>query len=346
MAINLDTSTIVIENIIVHSIPKHKKGDFSITPEYSEQESSLPDSLRVFFKEKVVESLQSKKELRVCYNTENVSPVSSYINQIINSNGTDLITQSKLMTKYLFEVQDGQNASGILVIIFGKINKNSTCIIIKLERDEGAQLELDHKTKSFNIKDVKDLMLTRKTKIYKVGLFVDKTVFNIEYDGSTADLQIDPKTKKEVTTWFIEKFLGCVPLADPRTTTKKFYDYTTTFIQSFEEPIKKAKYSQDLNSYLQKNSRRISAKEFADDYMETSDKDSYSKYLKEKEFRLSEFPKDNSLINNKIKKLTMTFANDVVIVGKKGTFKNDVNLQKQNDGTTKAEIVSKVKSIR
>lgn len=253
MAINhLDTSTIIIENIIVHSIPRHKKGDFSIEPEYSEQESSLPDGLRVFFKDKVIQSLQSNKELRVCYDVESVSPVSTYINQIISSNGADFVEQSKLMTKYLFEIQDGQNASGILVVIFGKINNQNACIIIKLERDEGAQLELDPKTKSFNIKDVKDLMLTRKTKIYKVGLFVDKSVFKIKYDGSTADLQIDPKTKKEVTTWFIEKFLGCVPLADPRTTTKKFYDFTTTYIQSIEDPIKKAKYTQDLNSYLQK----------------------------------------------------------------------------------------------
>lgn len=346
MAIKLDTSTIVIENIIVHSIPRHKKGDFSIEPEYSERESSLPDGLRVFFKDKVIQSLQSNKELRVCYDVESVSPVSTYINQIISSNGADFVEQSKLMTKFLFEIQDGQNASGILVVIFGKINSQNTCIIIKLERDEGAQLELDPKTKSFNIKDVKDLMLTRKTKIYKVGLFVDKSIFKIKYDGSTADLQIDPKTKKEVTTWFIEKFLGCVPLADPRTITKKFYDFTTTFIQSIDDPIKKAKYTQDLNSYLQKNSHRISAKEFADDYMETSDKDLYNKYLKEKKFRMSEFPKDTSFIDNKIKTITMVFANDIAIVGKKGTFEKNVKLEEQSDGTTKAEIVSKVKSVR
>lgn len=254
--------------------------------------------------------------------------------------------QSKLMTKYLFEIQDGQNASGILVVIFGKISNQNTCIIIKLEKDEGAQLELDPETKSFNIKVVQDLMLTKKTRIYKVGLFIDKSVFRIKYDGSTSDLQIDPTKKKEVTTWFIEKFLGCMPLADPRTTTKKFYDFTTTFIQSIEDPVKKAKYTQDLNSYLQKNSQSISAKEFADDYMETSDKDLYNKYLKEKKFGMSGFPKDNSFISNKIKTITMTFANDVAIVGKKGTFEKSVKLEHQKDGTTKAEIVSKVKSIK
>jgi len=346
MATKLDTSTITIDNIIVHSIPKHRKGDLSVEPQYSNQESSLSDGLRLFFKDKIISSLQSNKELRVCYNPENESPVSSYINQIISSEGADLIEQSKLMTKYLYEVQNGQNASGILVVIWGRISNKSTCIIIKLERDEGAQLVLDPITNSFNIRDVQNLMLTRKTRIYKVGLFINKTEINVKYDGTTADLQIDPKTKKEVTTWFIEKFLGCRPLEDPRLTTKKFYSYTTTFIQTIEDQIKKAKYTQDLNSYLQKNSQRISAREFADDYMETIDKNNYNDYLKEKNFRMSEFPKDNDFIQSKIKTITMTFANDIAIIGKKGTFDNNVKLEEQENGNTKAEIISKVKSIK
>lgn len=346
MSIKLDTSTITIEKIIVHSIPKHKKDDFTIEPQYSEQESSLPDELRIFFKDKVVQSLGSNKELRVCYDPESVSPVSTYINQIISSDGVDFIKQSKLMTEYLFKIQDGQNASGILVVIYGRINDKSACIIIKLERDEGAQLELDPKTKSFNIKNVKDLMLTKKTKIYKVGLFIDKSAFKVKYDGSTADLQIDPKSKKVITTWFIEKFLGCIPVENPKTTTKKFYDYTTTYIQSIEDPIRKVKYTQDLNSYLQKNSNNISAREFADDYMETDDKDNYGNYLKEKKFRMSEFPKDVDYVENKIKTITMLFSNDISIVGKKGTFEKNVKLESQKDGTTKAEIISKVKSVR
>src|SRR5699024_10941400 len=113
-----------------------------------------------------------------------------------------------------------------------------------------------------------------------------------------------------------------------------------------EDPIKKAKYTQDLNSYLQMNSKNISAKTFANNYMETEDKEKYANYLKGKEFRMSEFPKDNSYIKNKIKNITMTFANDISIIGKKGTFEENVKLENQEDGLTKAEIVSKVKSVR
>lgn len=342
----IDTSTIIIDKLIVHSIPKRKKDDFSVEPEFSQNETELSETLKLFFKDKVIQSLQSNKELRVCYSPDNISPVSTYINNIIDSDGLSLIEQSKLITQYLFDVQNGQNASGIILIFFGKISKENACVILKLERDKGAQLQLDAKTKTFNIKEIKDLMLTERTKIYKVGLFFNKSKFNVDYDGSTADLQIDPKTKKVITTWFIEKFLGCIPLEDPRATTKKFYDYTTTFIQAIDDPIKKAKYTQDLNSYLQKNSNSISAHEFANDYMATTDKDNYNNYLREKEFRMSAFPKDNSYIDGKIKLITMTFENNISIVGKKGTFEKNVKLESQGNGYTKAEIVSKVKAVK
>lgn len=346
MKTKLDTGSIVIEKIIVHSIPRHRKGDYSTPPTYSEQESELVDGLRVFFKDKIVQSLNSNKELRVCFDSDNPSLVPTYIKNIINSDAKDFVKDSKSIAEFLFKTQDGQNSSGILVIIYGKINDKKTCIIIKLEKDSGAQLELNTKTNSYDIKDVQNLMLTQKTRIYKIGLFVNRIDSEVEYDGVVVDLQITPSNNKEITTWFIQRFLGCEPLEDPRITTKKFYDLSTTFIQSIDDQYKKAKYIQDLNSYLQMNSRSISADEFATSYLETSDKDKYTGYLKDKNFQLSHFPKNNSYINNKIKKITMTLDNDISIIGQKGTFDDHVKIEDMENGKTKVEIISKVKSIQ
>ena len=155
------------------------------------------------------------------------------------------------------------------------------------------------------------------------------------------------KTKKEVTTWFIEKFLGCKPFEDPKITTKKFYNFTTTFIQTFiEDPIIQTKYTQDLNSYVQKNSNSLSASEFADDYMKTEDKNKYKAYLEDKNFRMSSFPKDISQIGSQVTKIILTFENNISIVGNKGTFDNKVKLEKLDNGQHKAEIVSKIKSVK
>lgn len=346
MAKKMELHTITIEKVIVHDLPKHKKSEVSILPSYSEKESKLSDGLRGFFKEKVIQALGSDKAFKICFDSDNESPVSWLVSDMLTSKCADIVTSSKAIAKQLFDIQVGSNASGILVIMFGKINSLSTCMILKLERDQGAQLKLDPKTKSYDIEEVKDLMLTQKTKIYKVALFILKKDFACKFDGMVMDYQIDVKAKKEVITFFINKFLGCKPFEDPKITTQKFYNYTRSFIYTVEEEIQRAKYLQDLNSYIQKNSHTINPKEFADDYLKTADKNKYKKFLEDKKFRFSESPKDTHLIGNKIQRFVVLFENDVSIISNKGSFDNKVKMEKLDNGQTKATVTSKIKRMQ
>lgn len=345
MSLKIDTSTIQIERIVVHDIPKHKKGESGLEPNYSEQESGLSDGLRIFFKDKVVQSISSDKAFKICFDNENTtSPLSWIVDEVLNSDGSSIVVQSKKITKHLFDIQVGYNAAGILVAIYGKVNSYNTCILLKLERDKGAQLTLDPKTKSFNIAEVENLMLTQKTKIFKVAMFVKRDDFKVKYDGLIMDYQIDIKEKKEATTWFIDKFLGCKAFEDPKITTQKFYNYTRTYIETIEDDIQRTKYLQDLNSYVQKNTITLNPKEFADDYLSSSEeKDNYKAYLKSKKFSFTAFPKDISQIQRQIKRITLYFDNGISIVGEKGTFDKNVKLDKLQNGQTRAEIVSKIK---
>ncbi len=346
MAQKIDTSTIQIERIIVHDIPKHKKGELEIEPTYSQKESKLTDGLRIFFKDKVVQSLSSDKSFKICFDEENTSPISWITNEFLNSDGSDIVSQSIAITKHLFEIQVGYNAAGILVIIFGKINSFNTCIILKLEKDKGAQLKLDLKTKSYNIEEVKDLMLTEKTKIFKVAMFILRENFKIKYDGFIMDYQIEIKEKKEATTWFINKFLGCRAFEDPKITTQHFYNYTRTFIDTISDDIERAKYIQDLNSYVQKNTPTLSPKEFADDYLLTTEhKNDYKNYLDSKKFNFTSFPKDITQIEKHVKKITIAFVNDISIIGNKGILDKKVKLEKLENGQTRAEVISKIRRI-
>lgn len=346
MAQKIDTTTILIEKIIVHDIPKHKKGEKGIEPNYSEQESKLTQGLRNFFKEKVMQALGSDKSFKICFDDDNTSPISWINKEILESDGSNFPLQSKAITKHLFEIQVGYNAAGILVVIFGKVNSFNTCIILKLEKDTGAQLKLDDKTHSFNIEEVKDLMLTQKTKIFKVALFIQREDFKAKYDGVIMDYQIDIKEKKEVTTWFMEKFLGCRAFEDPKITTQHFYNHTRAYINTIQDDIDRAKYIQDLNSYVQKNSLTLNPKEFADDYLRTTKhRNDYKTFLETKKFKFSSFPKDLSQIDRQVKKITLTFDNDIAIVGNKGTFDKKVKLEKLDNGQTRAEVTSKIRSI-
>jgi hypothetical protein len=217
---------------------------------------------------------------------------------------------------------------------------------MKVERDSGAQLVLDEKTKTFNAEEVHDLMLTKKTKIFKVALFVQRNEFSIDYDGFLMDYQINIKDRNGTNTFFLD-FMGCYPYDDPKIATKKFYMYTKEFIDTIADDLIRAKYTQDLNSYLQRNQNTINPREFANDYMkETEHKNQYKDYLESKGMEFNPYTKDNSLINSHIQRILLEFENGISILGVKGSLEK-VNLSR--DKTTNvctATISSKIKKIK
>lgn len=346
MALQIKLVTITIDNVIVHTIPKKVKDADGIEPNYSKRESNLTHGLKLFLKEKIVQALASEKAFKVKFNDLNPSPISYLNKELLDNDGSNFVEISKNIAKHLFDVQSGTNAAGILVCILGSVSSKPACFLLKLEMDKGMQLKLDPETESYDIAEVEDLMLTQKTKIFKVALLIKRQDYDSDFDGKTMDYQIDMKVKKEVTTWFIEKFLGCTAYDEPKVTTQKFYNLTRSFIDTIEEPIERAKYIQDLNSYVQKNVSQISAQEFADDYMTSIEsKSKYKSFLESKSFSMSSFHKDTAQISRQIQKIVITFENEISITGPNGSFEDKVDLEKLDNGQTRAIVTSRVRKI-
>lgn len=346
---NIDLSLLVIERIIIHDIPKRKKADIDIKPDYSEQDTEIPDGTKLMFKDKIISGMNSTKAFHICYDKNSDSPVPALVNDLIDSENDLFIPHSQKIADRLLNSQGGVNTAGILLVIQGRISDDKICIIMKLERDKGIQLNRNEKTKSFDIQEIENLMFTQKTKMYKIALFVNKKDFNIKYDGSLIDFQIDIKAKKEIQTFFMNEFLGCKPFEDPKIATQNFYKFTKVFIEEMvEDKTIQAKYIQDLNSYVQKPQSTICAREFAEEYFEDAEhKDGYKKYMKTKNFPYSKaIYKDITLIDAKIKKITVEFENGISIIGNKGILENKVKFTRLDDGTDKAEIISKIHTVK
>jgi nucleoid-associated protein YejK len=342
----IDTGLLKINKIVIHDVPKHKMGDTSILPIFSEHESEISDVLRMLFKEKISSALQKHTAFRISYDTQSNSPVPLFISKIMQKED-DFISLSKQITQHLYDIQNGNNSAGIVMIIMGIIKQYPICVILKLERDKGAQLKLDTVTKTFNATEIENLMLTEKSRMYKVALLVNQSDFDVQFDGMIFDFQNKINNKKDLNTFFMSDFLGCKPFQEPRTTTKKFYELTYAFIDTIEDPITKIKYFTDLNSYLQKNQSTICPKEFAQDYFqETQHKNDYKIFLTQKEFLFESFVKDTDCINAKIKKLSIDFVNGISIVGTNGVLDDRVKLTTLDDGEHKAEIKSKIKEVK
>ncbi len=346
MKTKIDLTTLSIEKAIVHDIPKHKKNDFSVAPTFSQQESELTTELKLFFKDSISRALGRDRAFNICYDSSSDSPINNYVDLMID-NDDSFVNKSKDIGQHLYNVQKGNNASGILFILKCLLSNNSVCIIMKLERDGGAQLTLNPITKSFDIEQVENLMLTEKTKLFKISLLLNRDEFGFDFDGYIMDYQINSKQRKELSSFFVYDFLGCRPYDDPKVTTQRFYNLTRTFIQTtVQDKIDQATYIQHLNSYLQKNSTQLNPKEFSDDYFKNSFfQDEYKAFLETKNFDYKTFNKDLALVNSKIKKFTVAFQNGIMILGNQGSFEDNVDLLELPNGNHQAIIESKIRKV-
>jgi hypothetical protein len=341
-----DIGKLEIKKVIIHDVPKHKIDETEFEPIYSENECEINDKLRLFFQRKINSSLASDQALRICFDKNPESQVPIYIKEILQSE-EEFIPLSCAITKRLFEIQTGSNSSGLIMIVRGILSKKSVCLVLKLERDKGAQVKRDELTKTFIATEIDNLLLTEKNKVFKTALFINKAEFKQDFDGILSDNQNNLSQRNEISSFFMSKFLGCKPFMNPKATTKKFYDLTSGYIDSLDDPIDKAKYYHDLKSYVQKNQPIINPDEFANDYLKNTDqRNEYKNYLEKNKFSYESFEKDISYIKNRVEKSSINFTNGVTIIGTKKNLLKDVKLTNIEGGDTKAEIVSKIKKMK
>ncbi|GEM_PF-1259844 len=348
MAHTIDLGTLIIEKIIVHDIPRHKKNEEDTEPKLSQATSDLPNALRSFFREKILSALRSDKSLKVSFKIQDDEGTVQELTKRMSENDDSFIHDSQEIARHLFRIQVGNNAGGILLIIQAKVNSCRAIIVMKLERDSGAQLSLNQETSSFDIVEVQDLMLTQKTRIFKVALLFDREIFQVDFDGQVTDYQINIKQKMKATSFFIDDFLGCEASAEPKVYTQRFYKHTRDFIDQTDDSVLKTKYINDLNSYVQNNDKVIVARKFAEQFLESAEeKDRYKKYLQTVSFPFeSTILKDTHLITSQIRKISVDFTNGVSIVGTQGVLDDNVTIEKHGLDRHKAEIISKIKNVK
>lgn len=339
-----DSALLNISHTIVHDVPKHKKGESTSQIEYSEKESDLKAELKLFFKDKVSEAITTKG-FKVLFDSAATSPVPDLIKRLISEKRSTVVDSSKIISKHLFDIQTGWNPAGIVVIIKGEVSQKKVLVIMKLERDEGARLKKNQKAHYIDIESVRDLMLTKKTKLYKVGLFFNRDEFSADFDGFVCDNQMSTESTKAVARFFLEQFLGCQLYDDTRKLTQDFFEATKEYILRVEDPIKRAKYYEHLLSYMNRPVRMIDPRDFAINHFEQGDRQSYEDHLGRLNVLIGPFEKDTELINSHITKMMIDFENDVSIISRNGELGDRVKLTDEGGGVTKAEIRSRIKRI-
>lgn len=246
---------------IVHDIPRRRRKDGSPPePVFSEVESTLDLSLKLFFREKILDNMRSAYD--VVLDPSSASPVPKIMFAHLEGKG-DLVKNSQEIGQHLYHCQTGSNPGGLLTVMDCFVGSRPALTLMKLEKEEGARAVLEQRDgkRTFSIAHIHNLMLTKKTKVFKVALFILRENGNI--GGKVCDQQRAYVSTKAVADFFLRDFLGCRLAEDPMLATKTFFDTIEKYAnENIANPLKKQEIVTHLVSELTSTQRAINVDNF------------------------------------------------------------------------------------
>lgn len=340
-----DPIHIKIGNIIVHDIPKHRKGDASISPTYSSSIQKLDNELTTFFKKKIVDSLSGYESMKVVFNPNTDSCIPEIISRLLGSDVDTFVHESQYAAKELFDRQTAQASSGVFVAIQASFQNQDLLIVLKLERDEGARLAKSEETGSFILESVKDLMLTQKTRLLKSALFFNYEHFGTDFTGYAVDSQRIFSSSSGIATFFLD-YLGCKLYHDSRKQTKEMFELSFDYISKIGDPEIRIQQLDGLISYFKNNNTQISPEQFAIEYVTHELQDDYIWQMQSKGIDTKTIiQKDTELISNRLKRIKIVFDNGLVLYALEGDLSGKATVENIPGNAVRAEIQAKIINI-
>ena len=343
-----DLGRLEIDKLIVHDVPSRRVNTSGPSPTLSEIESPLTTTVRNYIRDKVVGTL-TNNSFPVVFDSSSGSPVPSLVMDNLGNQTKPFVDTSQELANHLFQTQKGSNPPGLLVVAQTRIEGVRSLSLMKLEREAGARVAAtQYQGKStFDVEHLRDLMLTDKTRVFKVGLFVQEGNTLESIDGFVSDNQSAQWHKSDVADFFLRGFLGCKLREEPRVTTRNYLDATEEWINDIvTDPVMKTRYEVATLAELQRNVGSINPRIFADQNLDLPDRQSYISHLQERQVPVTEFPKDNAMVEPRLRRISMELECGVVILGKTDVFQDKVHITEIDSGQSRIEIVDRVKGMK
>lgn len=345
----IDIARLRVEKVIVHEIPErpvHAKTQPQ--PVLSEIDSTLTLELRNYFGERIKVGL-SEGAFEVLFDIESKSPVPPLVLQFLTDDTGDFVAMSQAVAKHLYASQTGVNTAGLLIVMALAYGHDRALAILKLEKEQGVRVShVTHEKKlTFDLQHLKDLMLTPRTRVFKVGLFVPlgKTLDSI--DGLLSDKQLGYRPRTPVADFFLTKFLGCKLREKADVATQQFFSASEQFInEKVDDPATKARYHMALISDLQSERGTIRPKHFADTNFRTQDRKPFIEFIHTKGVSSGQVEKDTALIKMQLQRTQIDFKSGIAVLGSPESFEQHVKMKTLDTGAMRVEIEDAVENIR
>jgi hypothetical protein len=311
---NKDLSTLIINRVIFHDVPNNSKVG-SASPTLAEDETTIDANHRSHLKTKLTRVLGSKSAYPVDFDERIGSPVPGYVRGFTEggSKAPNFIEMTQKLAEHLFAQQHGGISPGLLCAIDVTASSSRGLVLMKLEREEGAQLELtSHKgKKAFDMSVLDNLVLTDGTRLFKSAFFLRVGKGDDDFRSVVCDSQLHVTASSEMARFWL-RFLGCQFQVAPRVATQRFYDSALQFINTaVPDPVTKNDLYEHLQSQMKSPTRTFAPLKFIQDYVPEDYQQPFKIHLQEHKIPTSQFQKDVEDIHGRLRQQSFTTTRGV-----------------------------------
>jgi len=210
---------------------------------------------------------------------------------------------SQNVARHLFEHQHGGISSGLLCAIDVVSGGLAGLVLMKLEREEGARLELTEREgkKAFAMSVLDNLVLTDGTRLFKTAMFLRAGIGEDDFRAAVCDTQLNVSASEDMARFWL-RFLGCTFTVEPRVITQRFYDSALGFINDeVTNPVHKNDLYEHLHSQIKTERKTFSPKAFIEEYVPEEYQEPFRERLRSDKVPLTNFAKDLADIDSRLR---------------------------------------------
>lgn len=308
-------SILHVRRVIFHDVPRNPRGG-ATQPVLSEAETTLDPARVEHLKTSLIRTLQARSAYAVRFHENAASPVPALVSDYLSgkSDAPKFVEMTQKLASFLHQEQSGASSPGLLTVLECTSDGNPCLILMKLEREAGAQLERtqnrDGKA-TFEMSVLNNLVLTDGTRLFKCAMFVRTT------EGEIDALASDDQRSQgygDMMAAFWRRFLGADYVQVPKIATKQFFETTMSFVNEKVTDLEdRNNIYQHLVSELSSQKKNFSPKQFISDYITDEYEEDFTAHMKEANVPLKQFPIDTAEIKSRIKRKAYRTAKGAII---------------------------------
>lgn len=307
MLTNGQLATMVLRNAIFHDVP-NQRGDGGQQVVLATDLTPIDAERRRLLKAKLVKSLDSTYAYGMKFQQQPASTVPGFVRDVTSAgwNQAKFITASQGMAQHLFQVQTGAVSPGLLCVLDTVIGNRHGLILMKLEREEGAELKMmaAQGRTHFEMSVLDSLVLTGNTRLFKAVAFLRTGPGDDDFEMSACDNQHNPTDTNEMAR-FWQKYLGCELEEAARVSTSKFFNAAIEFVNTrVDDPELQTVIYESLHSELRSARPAFSPRAFLNNHVPAPTRHELTDFLAERHVSMANFPKDTQDIRGSLRRLT------------------------------------------